>query len=143
MISEILAVSSLVALIVIIAIECWKVYLNNTKLKAFCHVKSLPVVGKALDLIGKNNEEIFEGLGSDTDQLVYTWLGPVLMFHVTCPKDFQAILTSDKFLKKAFPYEFLYNRTGILTAEPKIWKEHRRALNPSTELTRHVSCNIF
>lgn len=131
MLSEILAVIALIVLIICMAIECYKLYLNETKLKPFHHCKSWPVVGKAFDLIGKNNEEIFVEFGSHTDGLCYTWVGPVLIFHVAAPEDCQAVLTSEKFLKKAFPYDFLYNRTGILTAEPHIWKEHRRALNPT------------
>lgn len=43
----------------------------------------------------------------------------------------QAVLTSDECIKKAFPYNFLNNETGILTSLPSIWKEHRRALNPT------------
>lgn len=131
MLGEILAVILLIVAIVVFVIECWKIYLSETKLKPFHHEKGYPVIGKALDIIGKNNEEIFREFGSQTNELCYTWLGPVLIVHVGAPEDFQAILTSDKFLKKAFPYEFLYNRTGILTAEPHVWKEHRRALNPT------------
>lgn len=131
MLSEIIAVIAFVVLIVVLVIECYKVYLNETKLKSFNHERSYPVIGKAFDIIGKNNEQIFKEFGSHTHEISYTWLGPVLLFHIGAPDDFQSILTSDKFLKKAFPYYFLYNRTGILTAEPHIWKEHRRALNPT------------
>lgn len=129
MIAEILVVIVVVILIIVLAIECRKVYLNVTKLKYFHHVRSLPVFGSAVDFIGKNNEQIFEKF--KTEKLSYTWVGPVLLFQVAHPEDFQAILTSEKFLKKAFPYYFLHNRTGLLTAEPHIWKEHRRALNPT------------
>lgn len=129
MIAEFLVVCGIVGVIFVIAVECWKVYLNKTKLKSFHHEKGLPVFGKAIALIGKNNEEILRTF--TVDELTYTWVGPVLIFHVACPEDFQTILTSEKCLKKAFPYQFLYNRTGILTSEPRIWKEHRRALNPT------------
>lgn len=131
MLSEIFIVLAAIVGVIIFAIECWKIYLNNTKLKPFYHNKSYPVIGKAFDIIGKNNEQIIIEFGSRTNKLCYTWVGPMLMFHVGSPDDFQAILTSEKFLKKAFPYDFLYNRTGILTSEPHIWKEHRRALNPT------------
>lgn len=131
MIGEFVTVLAIVFLLVVLAIECWKVWLNETKLKAFHHVRGYPVIGKAIALVGKNNEQIFKEFSSHTDDLCYTWLGPVLIFHAGSPKDFQSILTSENFLKKAFPYEFLYNRTGILTSEPHIWKQHRRALNPT------------
>lgn len=131
MIGEFVTVVAFVCLIVVFAIECRKIWLNETKLKAFHHVRSLPVIGKGYAIIGKNNEQIFHEFGSHTDDLCYTWIGPVLVFHAGSPADFQAILTSESFLKKAFPYEFLYNKTGILTAEPHIWKQHRRALNPT------------
>lgn len=130
MLIELFTVFSIVAVIVILLIECWKVYLNHTKLSAFHHVKALPVFGKAIDLIGKNNEEILREFPS-VDNLTYAWVGPVLIFHISRPQDVQTIFTSDKCLKKAFPYRFLNNRMGILTAEPNIWKHHRRILNPT------------
>lgn len=122
---------SLSIAIFVLLIEFWKVYLNKTKLSAFYHVKGWPVLGKALDLIGKNNEQIFDMFATKTDKLSYAWFGTTRIFHVARPEDCQAILTSDKCLKKAFPYDFLYNQTGIMTSEPSIWKEHRRALNPT------------
>lgn len=131
MIGEVLVVISIVITVIIIAVECWKVYLNETKLKAFHHQRSIPIFGQALHFLGKNNKEIMESFCQDHDDLTYTWVGPVLIFHAANPEDFQSILTSEKCLKKAFVYEFLYNRTGILTSEPRIWKEHRRALNPT------------
>ncbi|XP_031630810.1 cytochrome P450 4V2-like [Contarinia nasturtii] len=118
---------SLAILILVLVVECWKVYLNKTKLKNFYHVKGWPVIGTAFNLIGKNNEQIFESF--KTNELSYTWVGPMRLFHVDRPEDFQAILTSNKCLKKAFPYDFLNNRTGLLTAHPSIWKDHRRTLN--------------
>lgn len=131
MIGEVLVVFSIVITIILAAVECWKVYLNKTKLKKFHQQTTIPVFGQALHLLGKNNQEIMEIICADQDDLTYIWVGPVLIFHVASPEDFQTILTSDKCLKKAFVYEFLYNRTGILTSEPSIWKEHRRALNPT------------
>ncbi|XP_055308985.1 cytochrome P450 4V2-like [Sitodiplosis mosellana] len=131
MISDILSTVSLITVFVTIIIECWKVYLNCTKLRAFYHIKGWPIIGKGLDLFGKNNEQIFETFVTETEEISYTWVGPIRLFHVARPEDVQAILTSDKCLKKAFPYEFLYNRTGLLTAEPSTWKLHRRALNPT------------
>lgn len=90
------------------------------------------MIGTALNLIGKNNEQIFESF--KTNALSYTWVGPVRLFHIDRPEDFQAILTSNICLKKAFPYEFLHNHTGLLTSHPSIWKDHRRALNPTLGL---------
>lgn len=66
-----------------IAVECWKIYLNETKLKPFHHVRSLPVFGKALYIIGKNNEEILAIFDPDIVDLSYTWIGPYLVCHVS------------------------------------------------------------
>lgn len=129
--SELLTVLLIVFVIVTIAVECWKVYLNNTKLNAFCYSKKWPVLGHAWQIIGKNNEEIMKTFGADSEKLRYIWVGPVLVVHVCTPQHFQALFSSDKFLKKAFIYSFMFNKTGLFTAEPGVWKEHRRALNPT------------
>ncbi|XP_055298916.1 cytochrome P450 4V2-like isoform X2 [Sitodiplosis mosellana] len=132
MLGEILSFISLLTVFVLMIIECLKVYLNHTKLRAFHQVKGWPVIGKGLDLIGKNNVEMFESFITETEEMSYAWIGPIpfhCMFHVARPEDFQAILTSDKFIKKAFPYTFLHNRTGLFTSQPSIWKKHRRELN--------------
>ncbi|XP_055308996.1 cytochrome P450 4V2-like [Sitodiplosis mosellana] len=131
MIGDILCTIPFFILFVTIIIECWKVYLNFTKLKAFHHIEGWPIIGNGLHLIGKNNEQIFETFVTETEEISYTWVGPIRLFHVARPEDVQAILTSEKCLKKAIPYGFLYNRTGLLTAEPSTWKVHRRALNPT------------
>lgn len=87
------------------------------------------MIGCGLKILGKNNEQIFKLFKSN--QLSYSWVGPVLTFHIDNPEDFQTILTSDVCLKKAFPYKFTHNRTGLVTSHPSIWKDHRRALNPT------------
>lgn len=131
MLCEILSTFTLIILFITIAIECWKVYLNNTKFKAFYHVKGWPVIGKGLDLSRKDNVEFFKPFCTETGRISYAWVGPVCLFHISHPEDFQAVLTSHKCLKKAIPYSFLHNDTGLLTSEPEIWKEHRRILNPT------------
>lgn len=79
-------------------------------------------------ILGKNYAQMF-GMFK-RNELSYCWVGPVLVFHIDRPEDVQAILTSDLCLKKAFPYKFLYTRSGLLTSHPNIWKNHRRTLNP-------------
>lgn len=131
MLSELFVAISITIVIFLVIFECWKFYLDHTKLRAFHQIKGWPVLGRAMDILGKNNEQIFASFITDTEEMSYAWFGPTRIFHVARPEDFQAILNSDKCLKKAFPYEFLYNRTGIMTSAPAIWKEHRRALNPT------------
>lgn len=83
MICELLTVVSILIVLITIAVECWKIYLNETKLKPFHHVRSLPVFGNGLYIIGKNNEEILALFKPEIVDLSYTWVGPVLVFHVS------------------------------------------------------------
>lgn len=137
MICLILCIVLFAVVIIILAIECWKEYLNYTKLKAFIHLRGLPVLGSLLKFMKCDNESVIDLpkilIGNREGELFYTWMGPILYISVESPEMYQTILNSEKFLKKAYVYGFIRNN-GIFTAEPNIWKIHRRAIIPTFSL---------
>lgn len=118
-----------------LAVECWKVYITLTKLRGFCGLYGLPVLGKVIDLLKCDTENVFDLpaklIGDVVSKVYYAWFGPVLFVFTSSPEVYETILNSEKCVKKAYIYSFLRNTTGIFTAEPNTWKAHRRALNPT------------
>lgn len=122
-----------------ILFECWKLYINQTKLKTFVVLKALPILGNLVDLLKCDGMEIFElpkrlkikyNVPNDAKHL-FTWMGPMLFMCTDHPDTYEVILNSDKAIKKAYVYGYLRNTRGILTSVPNVWKLHRRALNPT------------
>lgn len=125
--------------VLLIAFECWKFFINRTKLRPFVLLNGLPVVGNLIDLWRCDNEEIFEfpnylkmknRVRDDAEQL-FMWMGPMLFMYTNHPVSYSIIFNSDKALKKAYIYGFIRNRLGLFTSAPHIYKRHRQALNPT------------
>lgn len=115
-------------------LEIRKWQLGCTKLKAFSKITGLPILGVGGRFIGQNNEEVMRTL----DHLYYeakppfqAWLGPALIVGISDPEDMQTILNADQCLDKPYMYRFLRNITGLLASRREIWKQHRKALNPT------------
>lgn len=125
--------------LVIFALECRKVYWKYTKLKNYPIIPSLPVFGNFFDLLKCDNVQIFDfprrlmiqnGLSLD-EKLVCVWITNILFVYTEHPDTLQHVLNSEKTLQKGFPYDFIRNRNGLLTAETPVWKMHRKMLNPT------------
>lgn len=121
----------------LVVFECWRKYLNNTKLKNFVVLSGLPVLGNVLDLIMCDTVKIYNFPKKLLEkhkvktELAFVWMGPVLLMCTDDPSAIECILNSDKALKKSYIYNFIRNTRGIFTAFPNVWKVHRRALNPT------------
>lgn len=115
-----------------ILFECWRKYLNHTKLKNFVVISGLPVLGCILDLImcdtvkiSKLPKLILAKYKVKTD-FGFVWMGPLLLLCTTQPEAIECILNSDKALKKSYLYNFIPNTNGLLTIPiPAVWKVHR------------------
>lgn len=125
--------------VLLIAFECWKIFINRTKLKSFVLLDGAPLLGNLIDLWKCDNAEIFEfpnrmklknRVSDDTEQM-FMWMGPMLFMYTNHPISYSVIFNTDKALKKAYVYGFLRNRLGLFTSAPHIYKRHRRALNPT------------
>lgn len=135
-----IAYSIIVAIgLIIFAIECRKVHLKHTKLKNYPIAPCLPVFGNFFDLLQCDNEQIFDfprqlmakyGVSFD-EKLICTWITGILFMYTDHPDTLQQVFNSDVTLKKGYPYDFIRNRNGLITAEPSIWKVHRKMLNPT------------
>lgn len=122
---------------VCLALEIWKFYINQTKLKNLIVCKAPPIVGNLIDLLECDAVQIIDfpnrmmeqyQLASDTKG-VFGWIIHMLFMYTDHPDTYEIILNSDKALKKAYLYGFLRNSEGIFTSEPNKWKSHRRVLN--------------
>lgn len=136
MISSILFSIFCTLTILVFVIECWKEYLNYTKLKGFFYSRGLPVLGKMIDFVNRDGFKAYQFVDSLTERfdgkMCYTWIGPELFFATEDPQTFEIILKSDNFLGKPYMFEFFRNRIGLVTAASvDIWKPYRRALNPT------------
>lgn len=117
-----------------IALEIRK-RLVNKHITAFQTIKEYPIIGLGNRFIGKNNEEIMHELNmlfyeNGTDSF-RGWFGPVLVIGLSAPEDIQIIMNADECLDKPYIYSHLHNETGLLASQKDVWKQHRRALNPT------------
>lgn len=121
----------------LVVFECWRQYLNRTKLKNFVVLSGLPVLGNVLNLFMSDSAKLYSfpkrilAKYKLRAELAFVWMGPVLMMCTNEPNAIECILNSDKALKKSYVYNFLRNTNGIFTSFPHVWKVHRRALNPT------------
>lgn len=121
----------------LVVFECWRKYLNHTKLKNFVVLSGLPVLGNVLDLLMCDTVKIYNFPKKILEkyrvktELAFVWMGPVLLLCTDDPSAIESILNSDKALKKSYIYNFIRNTRGIFTSFPNVWKVHRRALNPT------------
>lgn len=121
--------------VILLVIECWKLYLNQTKLKAYAHAKGLPILGNIIELLKCDDQDIINFpnrlVGNCEGAINYTWMGPFLFMCIWEPNVIESILNSEKTLKKGYMYGFLRNKFGILTADPSTWRPHRKVLSPT------------
>lgn len=117
----------------VIEIKKWRV--NRTKLMGFSKLKEYPILGIGGRFIGQNNEEVMRSI----DRLFYetksnpwaAWFGPRLVIGIDDPEDMQTVLNAEQCLAKPYMYRHLRNITGLLASDNDVWKQHRRALNPT------------
>lgn len=76
--------------VILVSIECWKIYLNRTKLKAFSHAKGLPFFGNFLKALKCDSEQIFDlpnQLMKNFDgKIFYTWMAHILFVYTDSPE---------------------------------------------------------
>lgn len=115
-------------------IEFKKWRLNQTKLNGFARLKEYPFAGIGGRFIGQDNEKAMSTLNKlfyEVENPFAAWLGPTLMIGIDDPADMQLILNADQCLDKPYMYRHLRNETGLLASRKHLWKQHRRALNPT------------
>ncbi|XP_055543416.1 uncharacterized protein LOC129728966 [Wyeomyia smithii] len=94
----------------------------------------LPVVGNGMLFLGKSEEEQFTNLAnalSHPAKLFILWFGTVPMVSTNDPHVIQKICTQPEFLERSYFYEFFKLDYGIFSAKYHIWKNQRKALNPT------------
>ncbi|XP_031634581.1 probable cytochrome P450 313b1 [Contarinia nasturtii] len=123
-----------VSVIFCLWIEIRKWYLNRTKLRAYSKLKEVPILGIGGRFIGLDNEKSMQSI----DQLFYekeqpfaAWFGPTLAIGIDSPEDMFTVLNADQCLDKPYLYSHLRNETGLFSSPKELWKQHRRALNPT------------
>lgn len=75
---------------------------------------------KAIDQMFREKEQPFAA-----------WFGPSIAIGIDDPEDMQIILNADQCLDKPYLYSHLRNETGLFSSGKDLWKQHRRALNPT------------
>lgn len=111
----------------------WRI--NRKQIKNYQSLKEYPIIGIAGRFIGQNNEEVMrttQNMFYETKKKPFrAWFGPVLLIGIDEPEDMQIILNADQCLDKPYMYKHLRNENGLLGSNKEIWKQHRRALNPT------------
>lgn len=124
-----------VCVLLAVAFELWKFYLERTIFKEFSYLRGLPVLGAIPYAISLDNETIIDFVAmlfeSFKQQPFYLWLISQIVVVTGDPDDIQTILNSNHFLSKSYVYESFQMSHGLLCAPPERWKRHRRALNPT------------
>lgn len=135
MLDVVILLALTVTSIVFLWLEWRKWRLSSTKLKNYQKLRELPILGIGARFIGQNNEEVMTTINNlfyeSAKKPFYGWFGPVLMIGIDEPDDMQVILNSEQCLDKPYIYGHLQNETGLLGSRKKVWKVHRRALNPT------------
>ncbi|KAJ9597387.1 hypothetical protein L9F63_011776 [Diploptera punctata] len=116
-------------------------------LYAFCYAKTrqkmvyselipgppaLPIFGNIL-LFGMDPRTYFnKGLAvfAEYGTTIRVWFGPHLTIGLSDPKHIEVLLNSQKWINKAFVYNFLkpWLGSGLLTSTGQHWKKHRKIL---------------
>lgn len=115
-------------------IEIRKWYLNRTKLQAYSKLKEYPILGIGGRFIGQDNEASMRSIDRlfyEKEQPFAAWFGPTIAIGIDDPEDMQTILNADQCLDKPYLYSHLRNETGLFSSGKELWKQHRRALNPT------------
>ncbi|XP_053691281.1 cytochrome P450 4c21-like [Sabethes cyaneus] len=93
-----------------------------------------PLVGNALSVLWKTNEEQFDYLYnalSHPAKLFTIWLGVFPFISTNDPVIIQKILTHPHGIQKPYFFDFFKLEFSVLIAQPSLWKTQRKALNPS------------
>lgn len=115
-------------------IEIRKWYLNRTKLRAYSKLSEVPILGIGGRFIGQDNEasmQLIDALFYEKQTPFAAWFGPTIAIGIDDPEDMQTILNADQCLDKPYLYAHLRNETGLFSSGKELWKQHRRALNPT------------
>lgn len=67
----------------------------------------------------------------EKEQPFAAWFGPTIAIGIDDPADMYTILNADQCLDKPYLYSHLRNETGLFSSDKELWKQHRRALNPT------------
>lgn len=128
-----------VVAVLCILLELWKFYHEQTSLKSFGRLKSFPVLGAIPYAFSLDHESIIVFVASIfktiRERPFYTWLGNQLIICTDDPEDAKTILSSTDLLKKSYIHEFFHMSNGLLCAPVEKWKRHRRALNPTLNVS--------
>lgn len=93
-----------------------------------------PIIGIALKFVGKDPKDILKvlmNLSNDYDSLCKAWLGPICFVTVGRPEDMQMVLNSQHCIDKSILYQFFGARKGLIVSGGKLWRTHRKLLNPT------------
>lgn len=78
---------------------------------------SWPILGTLPRFIGKDNEQILDdltGMLEEYSSPVKIWFGPVLTIIVDKPDNLKVVLNSPNCLEKAYLYDFLVVKFGLM-----------------------------
>ncbi|XP_059618539.1 cytochrome P450 4g15-like [Phlebotomus argentipes] len=97
---------------------------------------TLPFVGNAHILVGKNHSEIFEfvlELSNGFGNVIRAFLGNSLVVFLTHPADIEIILNSQVHLDKSDEYRFFkpWLGDGLLISSGEKWRSHRKIIAPA------------
>ncbi|XP_037028672.1 cytochrome P450 4g1-like [Bradysia coprophila] len=97
---------------------------------------TLPLLGNAHIVIGKNHNEIMElalKLGKKYTNVARVWIGPKLVVILTNPSDIEIILNSNVYIQKSDEYRFFkpWLGNGLLISNGDHWRSHRKLIAPA------------
>lgn len=96
--------------------------------------RGLPLIGHGHKFVNVEFTQIFNTLvavSRSLPSIKKIWLGPELLIFADTPESLQIVLNSQKCLDKSPLYDALMLTKGLVLAGGKMWKTHRKILNPS------------
>ncbi|KAI5725989.1 hypothetical protein M8J77_022477 [Diaphorina citri] len=141
-------VSSLtVTTLLVSALVLWFVYYRITRRRLYELAgkipgpKGLPLVGEALELLGKTPCNIFDHMKKVANDfadepVIKIWLGPRLIVFLKDPRDIEIILSSTVYIDKSPEYKFYkpWLGNGLLISTGEKWRTHRKLIAPTFHL---------
>nr|XP_019562040.2 cytochrome P450 4c21-like [Aedes albopictus] len=119
---------------------CWiLILLHIRRSRAFAgsltlHMPKVSFLGMDLTMAVENEVQRFESVWQmflSHERMFRHLLGPIMGIGVSHPDLMQKVLSHPDCLEKPFFYKFIQLENGIFSAEYKLWKSQRKALNPA------------
>lgn len=99
--------------------------------------RGLPLLGMAHKFFTGDFKKIFHVVTTITDGYdspTSFWLGPELIVFAETPETIQIVLNSQHCIDKSSLYKTFSLEKGLVVGGGKLWKSHRKILNPSFSL---------